>query len=153
MREIEITLPGERKIKRMASITFNEQVEVKRVESSSNLVRDKKELWFQQDEMKEIRDTSKRLVELLDKSIVDPKLVDIRGLEEHRKEERQKSKERIYYGWDAVLDTQDDQRHSGEYCEEEIASMLRSVSRDSLHQAQRKAKKDAKDVSSYVSAC
>jgi hypothetical protein len=148
---MEITLPSRETVKKENFIKFNELVEVKRVPSSTDLGTAKKDLWFQKDEMNQIRNESKRLVDLLDESVVDPKHVDIRGLEEHRKAERKKSKERIYGGWDAVLDAQDDQRYTGNYNMEEIASLSRKVSMNSLLEAQRKAQKDAKDVARYIS--
>lgn len=148
---MEITLPSRETVKKENFIKFNELVEVKRVPSSTDLGTAKKDLWFQKDEMNQIRNESKRLVDLLDESVVDPKHVDIRGLEEHRKAERKKSKERIYGGWDAVLDAQDDQRYTGNYNMEEIASLSRKVSMNSLLEAQRKAQKDAKDVVRYIS--
>ena len=45
--------------------------------------------------------------------------------------------------WDAVLDAQDFQRHTGDYNDEQIASLVRNLSRESLAEAQSRAQRDA----------
>jgi hypothetical protein len=41
------------------------------------------------------------------------------------------------------MDAQDFQRHTGDYNEEQIASLVRNLSRDSLVEAQSRAQRDA----------
>ena len=144
IREISVTGPDGRPIKRNASITFKETVEIKRVPSISSLASNPSELWFQDHEEREIRKTAKALVKIVDESDVDPSLLDLHGLEGHTRIQKKISQARKYDAWDAVLEAQDIVRHSGsKYNDEDIASMVRSVSAQSLLEAQARARQYA----------
>mmetsp|Transcript_32765 Transcript_32765/g.54909 ORF Transcript_32765/g.54909 Transcript_32765/m.54909 type:complete len:324 (-) Transcript_32765:257-1228(-) len=144
MREISATLPDGTPIKRNASITFKETVEIKRVPSASSLASNPSELWFQDHEEREIRKTAKALVKIVDDSDVDPSLLDLHGLEGHTRIQKKISQARKYDAWDAVMDAQDIVRHQGgAYNDEEIAAMVRSVSVQSLQEAQARARQYA----------
>jgi hypothetical protein len=140
-REISATGPGGRPIKRNVSITFNETVEIKRVPSASSLANNPQELWFQHHEEQEIRKTAKALVKIVDESDVDPSLLDLHGLESHTRFNKKIAQARKYDTWDAVLDAQDVVRVKGvEYNDEVIAAMVRTVSAQSLQDAQARAR-------------
>lgn len=140
-REISATGPDGRPIKRNVSITFKETVEIKRVPSASSLASNPQELWFQDHEEREIRKTAKALVKIVDESDVDPSLLDLHGLESHTRINKKISQARKYDAWDAVLDAQDIIRNQGgKYNDEEIASMIRTVSAQSLQEAQARAR-------------
>lgn len=140
-REISAVGVNGAQIKRNVSITFKETVEIKRVPSASSLATNPQELWFQDHEEKEIRKTAKALVKIVDESDVDPSLLDLHGLEGHTRVNKRISQARKYDCWDAVLDAQDIVRHKGgEYNDEEIASMIRTVSAQSLSDAQARAR-------------
>ena len=140
-REMSATGVNGAQIKRNVSITFKETVEIKRVPSASSLASNPQELWFQDHEEKEIRKTAKALVKIVDESDVDPSLLDLHGLEGHTRMNKKISQARKYDCWDAVLDAQDIVRHQGgEYNDEEIASMVRTVSAQSLSDAQARAR-------------
>jgi hypothetical protein len=141
IREIEVTLPDGRPLKRNTSITFKETVEIKRVPSASSLASNPSELWFQDHEEREIRKTAKALVKIVDESDVDPSLLDLHGLEGHTRVQKKISQARKYDAWDAVMDAQDIIRHrGGEYNDEDIAAMIRNVSIQSLQEAQARAR-------------
>ncbi|KAG7353528.1 hypothetical protein IV203_002883 [Nitzschia inconspicua] len=140
-REISATGPDGRPIKRNVSITFKETVEIKRVPSASSLAGNRQDLWFQDHEEREIRKTAKALVKIVDESDVDPSLLDLHGLESHTRINKKISQARKYDAWDAVMDAQDIIRNQGgEYNDEEIASMVRAVSAQSLQDAQARAR-------------
>lgn len=140
-REMTATGPDGRSIKRNVSITFKETVEIKRVPSVSSLASNPQELWFQDHEEREIRKTAKALVKIVDESDVDPSLLDLHGLEGHTRINKKISQARKYNAWDAVLDAQDVIRTRGsEYNDEDIAAMLRTVSAQSLSDAQARAR-------------
>jgi hypothetical protein len=144
IREISVTGPDGRPIKRNASITFKETVEIKRVPSVSSLAGNPSELWFQDHEEREIRKTAKALVKIVDESDVDPSLLDLHGLEGHTRIQKKISQARKYDAWDAVLEAQDIVRHSGaKYNDENIAAMVRSVSAQSSLDAQARARQYA----------
>jgi hypothetical protein len=140
-REISATGVNGCQIRRNVSIKFKETVEIKRVPSASSLASNPQELWFQDHEEKEIRKTAKALVKIVDESDVDPSLLDLHGLEGHTRINKRISQARKYDCWDAVLDAQDIIRHQGGvYNDEEIASMVRTVSAQSLSEAQARAR-------------
>lgn len=96
IHEIDVVLPGSRSIRRNTSITFRDTVMVKRVPSSSSLVENPCDLWVQPDEQRQIRQSAKALVQVVDESDVDPGLIDIRGLEGHTRYVRKRVQVCVY---------------------------------------------------------
>lgn len=151
IREVEICLPNYKTIKRNTSINFKEQVKVRKIPSSSSLVDDKKELWFQDDEMKTIRQKAKSMASMAEINGASDEAYaktgeSIRGLERYLDDGRRtKTRRNKFQVWDAVLDEQEQQimDGGGEYDAERIARVCRSISMDSLHEAQRRAQQDA----------
>jgi hypothetical protein len=149
LRETEITLSTGETIKRNVSITFNEKVRAKSIPSANDFTdADKKEMWFQDDEMRVIRRSNKDLVAMVEDTPPEKtdSMEELRGLERLLPGNRTTIKNRKMNTWDSVLDTQDSQRWTGKYDDEQIATMVRAMSNASMREAQRRAQHDATAV-------
>ena len=146
----EIELSNGRVLKRNTSVTFNERVRCKGVESASSLAEDPKDLWFQDDEMASIRRNAKSAVKEIEKGYAQPDTdaFCLRGLERHLPGAKEESRMRMEDTWDAVLGAQEVfLEHQGEYCDnDKIEILVRNISRQSLKEAQERAKLDATDA-------
>ena len=146
----EIELSNGRVLKRNTSVTFNERVRCKGVESASSLAEDPKDLWFQDDEMASIRRNAKSAVKEIQKGYGQPDsdAFCLRGLERHLPGAKEESRMRMEDTWDAVLGAQEVfLEHQGEYCDnDKIESLVRNISRQSLMEAQERAQLDATDA-------
>lgn len=158
VREVEICLPNDKTISRNTSINFNESVKVRKIPSSSSLAQHKKDLWFQDDEMKLMRQKAKSMASMAevnganDDSFVKHTGDSLRGLERyvdtrgHSRTRRNK-----FQVWDAILDEQEDMRYRGkDYDDERLADLCRSVSMDSMRAAQLRAQEDASVVQRLI---
>jgi hypothetical protein len=151
LRETEFTLLTGKTITRNVSITFNAEVRARKIPSCTNLAEeDKQELWYQPDEMKSMRSKSKDLIDAAAGQLSDqerqPTSEDLRGLERHMPENLSTRKNRKIKIWDAVLDTQESQRCTGKFDGEQIATMIRAMSNESLREARHRAQEDATAV-------
>ena len=146
----EIELSNGRVLKRNTSVTFNERVRCKGVQSASSLAEDPKDLWFQDDEMANIRRSAKSAVKEMEKGFSQPEsdAFCLRGLERHLPGAKQESRMRMEDTWDAVLGAQEVYlEHAGEICDnDKIESLVRNISRQSLKEAQERAQLDATDA-------
>ena len=151
IREVEVYLPNYKTIKRNTSINFKENVRVKKIPSSSSLVNDKQELWYQDHEFKTIREKAKSMASMAEingasaEVFVNKTGDSVRGLERYLDSKgRTKNRQNKLHVWDAVLDEQEAQNNCGEdYDDERIAAACRSYSMNSLMEAQRRAQQDA----------
>ena len=150
---VEIQLPGRREsIKRRISITFNEDVNVRKIQPVSKVKgANKEELWFQDQEYSIIKKKTKALIEKVDENgIVNGKKYCTRGLEKYMQDpvERVQGK---YDAWDSVLEEQELQRKTNNYHEsdENIARLYKYTSTMSIIQATQRATYDAEEVASF----
>jgi hypothetical protein len=151
----EIELSNGRVLKRDTSVTFNERVRCKGVQTASALAADPKDLWFQDDEMSALRRNLKKIIKQAavetEQGMEKQEESDafcLRGLERHLPGAKEESRMRMEDTWDAVLGAQDVYlEHTGEYCDnEKIESLVRSISRQSLKEAQDRAQRDAMEA-------
>jgi len=147
LTEVEVCLPSGKTIKRNNSVSFRGRVRVRKIPSSSSLADDPKELWYQGDEIEKIKRKTMTLIAVAKNPDIRKKL-NYRGLEQYMPESRAKMKCRKNEAWDVVLETQDYQRGSGYFDEDQIAMIVRTLSQQSLVEAQQRAAIDA----AYVAA-
>jgi hypothetical protein len=146
----EIELSNGRVLKRNTSVTFNERVRCKGVESAASLADDPKDLWFQDDEMKKFKRNVKKAVQAVELGIApaESDTFSLRGIEKHISDVREVSRLRMEDTWDVVLGAQEVYlEHTGDYCDDEkLESLVRNISKQSLMEAQERAKSDAQEA-------
>jgi len=109
----------------------------------------KTELWFQDNEYKNIRKKTQALLEKVDSNgIVDGKKYCTRGLEKYM-ECPQKRASKKYEGWDSVLTEQQLQRELNIFDDESIGRTYKHTSTISVVEATNRATSDAKEVASF----
>jgi hypothetical protein len=148
---MEVKLPGRRdSIKRRRSITFNEDVHVRKIAPAKDLTSKPKELWFQDNEYSTIKKKTRALLESVDKKtgLVNGKKYCIRGLERYMEPSHVRDAKK-YSAWDSVLLEQEVQREEGTFCDESIGNMYKATTRRSVIDAQRQANKDADEVAAF----
>lgn len=149
-RIIKVQLPGRKgPVKRRCSITFSEEVNVRKVVPAKTLTQEPEQLWFQDNEYVNIK---KKTIALLQKvgsdGVVDGRKYCTRGLERYMvsKEER----EGLKYGTlDAVLFEQRLQRKKGTFDDESVARKYTHTTVRSIAEAARRANLDAEEVASF----
>merc|ERR1712238_625137 len=148
---LEIRVPGRREsIKRRTSITFNEDVNVRKIQAISKVKGAvKEELWFQDVEYSQIKKKTKALIEKVDASgQFDGKKYCTRGLEKYM-ECPQKRALKKYHGWDSVLMEQEMQRNLHIYDEESIGQFYAITAQENVTAATTRAQLDAQEVASF----
>merc|ERR1712238_400262 len=148
---LEIRLPGRREsIKRRTSITFNEDVNVRKIQAISKVKGAvKEELWFQDIEYSQIKKKTKALIEKVDASgQFDGKKYCTRGLEKYM-ECPQKRALKKYHGWDSVLMEQEMQRNLHIYDDEAISGFYQQTNQENVVEATTRAQLDAQEVASF----
>ena len=153
--EKEVRLPGNQRVKRRTSISFDEQVKVRQVEKVSDLTEEPEKLWFQDDEYSRMREKSFKLVEMVEKHGMEAfkggKVPCIRGLERYIGNARTKSSENKENCWDAVLWEQHYQREDGDKFDDEkmALSCMKNSERSKIEAAQRAAM-DQQEIEQYT---
>ena len=148
-----LRLPGNQQpVRRRRSITFNNEVTVKKVEPARSLTPDPEGLWFQDDEYDMIKE---KTVALIHRASVNGdsengRKLCTRGLEKWMTPERTEVKKR--QAWDNVLNEQYLQQQDGEYDEETLATMYKFSTTRSQVEASKRAQKDAKEIESYLAS-
>lgn len=156
LRQIEVELPGEVKIERNTSITFQNTVRMRYVSSAASLAENPKELWYQKEEFDDIKKKSIDIAMWAESMINSPKAEGkknkycVRGLEKIMPSNRKSVVSRRLGAWDAVLDEQEDQRNKRFFCEERLAEMYKSVSVQSQMEACLRAEEDASIIKRYL---
>ncbi|KAL3911509.1 MAG: hypothetical protein SGILL_007252 [Bacillariaceae sp.] len=147
-----LRLPGNQEpVRRRRSITFNQEVKVKRVDPVRSLTKNPESLWFQDEEYDMIKE---KTVALIHRASIDGDLSDsgrklcTRGLEKWMCPERTQVKKR--QAWDNVLNEQYLQHQDGEYDEEHLAMMYKYSTARSQLEATKRAQNDAEDIKSYL---
>jgi hypothetical protein len=159
--EIEVYLPGKTKpVRRRTSISFAAEEEVKEVTPSKELTDHPEELWFQKEEIDQIRRRLRLLVDQVKHNPqstttttttgeTDTRKLCTRGLESYigeKPNERLKKQQRSV---NSVLEIQDLQRSTGFYDGDYMSLLYQHVSKDSVAEATRIAKEDAEVIEKY----
>merc|ERR1712194_632389 len=148
---LEIRVPGQREsIKRRTSITFNEDVNVRKIQAISKVKGAvKEELWFQDIEYSQIKKKTRALIDKVDASgTFDGKKYCTRGLEKYM-ECPQKRAMKKYHGWDSVLMEQEMQRNLQIYDETAISGFYQQTNQEHVLEATTRAQFDAQEVASF----
>jgi hypothetical protein len=152
---IEVLLPGRPKhdtIRRRRSITFDNDVDVQKIEPIKSLAgKDgSKSLWFQENEYETIKIKTLALLDRVDHTsgIIDGKKYCTRGLEKFMTPEASEVKK--HQAWDAVLNEQFLQRKDGENDEETLANIYRYSTKRSQSEASKRANQDAVAAEAYL---
>ena len=163
--KVEVRLPGDRKVKRRTSITFNEQVQVRPVQPVTQIGQpgeevQREQLWFQDEEYDQMKNKMARLVNQVEKHGMDgfynqrsggKKIPCIRGLERMIGDNKYASWERKQQGWDAVLWEQHYQREGQEeFNENAMAAPYMESSEESRRKAIEQAARDEEDIRQYT---
>ena len=166
----EVMLPGRRIVRRRSSIKFDEQVQVKKVIPTKDLVDDddfeaanidvqrspNSKLWYQDDEYDRIRERSLLLVEYVENAgenaaIDDGRVPCIRGLEGYIGENEMIKQERKDDAMDTVLFEQYQQRQEGIYYDDDSMSrQYRYSCHESTLDAIQRAKNDEIAIEAYL---
>ena len=153
--ELEITLPpvkkgeGRRHVIRRTSLSFQDEAEVTTIEPAHELS-SKKDLWFQDNEIKKIHKQVNAIVHQTDNGYVrqSGKKYCVRGLERLMRPEMTSMTRGV--AWDAVLTEQYLQLQEGVYKEEHVANLYKFSTIHSQKDAVTRALEDAKEVAKYL---
>mmetsp|Transcript_58478 Transcript_58478/g.63132 ORF Transcript_58478/g.63132 Transcript_58478/m.63132 type:complete len:384 (-) Transcript_58478:115-1266(-) len=151
---LEIRVPGRREsIQRRTSITFNEDVNVQKIQAISKVKGAvKQELWFQDIEYTHIKQKIRAVLEKVDAAssgqYYDRNKYCTRGLEKYM-ECPQKRASKKYQGWDSVLMEQEMQRHLHIYDDEAIGQFYAQTAQENVVEATNRAQLDAEEVAAY----
>jgi len=151
---IEVLLPGRRDpVKRRRSITFDNDVNVQKIEPVQFMAKDgPKELWFQENEYETIKIKTLALLDRVgdhnSSGVVNGKKYCTRGLEKFMTPEATEVKK--HQAWDSVLNEQFLQRKDGEYDEETLANIYKYSTKRSQSEASKRANQDAAAAEAYL---
>jgi hypothetical protein len=155
---VEVLLPVGRPkhdpVKRRRSITFDNDVDVQKIEPikflGGNGKDGSKSLWFQENEYETIKMKTLALLDRVDhdSGIIDGKKYCTRGLEKFMTPEASEVKK--HQAWDAVLNEQFLQRKDGENDEETLANIYRYSTKRSQSEASKRANQDAVAAEAYL---
>jgi hypothetical protein len=147
--EIEVKLPGRRNsVRRRTSISFSGEIEVREVERVSSLTDNPNALWFQQDELENIKTKLRTIIATLgERGDGNPRKLCTRGLERHILGKLTKTK--INAAWDAVVIEQYIQQNEGSFDDESISNRYKVFARGSQEKAAERAKKDEAAIAKY----
>lgn len=152
-RIIEVQLPGRRgSIARRSSITFNEDVNVRKITPAKTLTKEgtPDSLWFQENEYSKIQKKCRALLQKVDANgVVDGKKYCTRGLERYMTTSAQEREGMKYGAWDSVLIEQRLQRREGTFDDESVARLYKYTSVKSVMEATLRANLDAAEVASF----
>ncbi|KAG7373483.1 hypothetical protein IV203_034207 [Nitzschia inconspicua] len=157
---IEVQLPGQiGPIRRRRSITFEEKVNVQKVEPAISLAEDPSALWLQDREydfisakiltlMQHVHESDSVAVDSDGTLLINGKSVESRGLEQHLTPElTELNKARAR---DCVMHEQFMQRQVGDYDEDTLANIYKFSTIRSQRQATQRATQDAKEAEEYL---
>jgi len=148
---LEIRVPGRREsIKRRTSITFDEDINVQKIQALSKVKGAvKQELWFQDIEYTQIKKKIREIIEKVDSTgTFDGKKYCTRGLEKYM-ECPQKRALKKYQGWDSVLMAQEMQRNLQIYDDESLGQFYAKTAHGNVVEATNRAHLDAEEVASF----
>jgi len=148
---LEIRVPGRREsIKRRRSITFNDDVNVLKIQAISKVEgADKNELWFQTNEYIQIKKKTRDLLRKVDSNgAFNGKKYCTRGLERYMQDPKIRASKQ-FMGWDSVFMEQEMQRSLQIYDDESIGRFYKQTSCVDVVEATNRANLDAKEVASF----
>jgi hypothetical protein len=144
--EMAVTLPGKKKpVRRRTSIAFAEEAEVRVVKPIATLTDEPETLWFQEEELCNIKDRLRAVVHTVENGELNSKVC-IRGLEGHI---GGSTRIKVRAAWDAVKGEQTMQKIEGKFNEGGISSMYKLFTKESANQAAERAQQDAADIDKY----
>jgi hypothetical protein len=145
--EVELTLPGRKDpVRRRTSISFSEEPEVKEIERVSTLTHDSKSLWFQKDELLNIKTKLRTIIDTVERGDENATKLCTRGLECHI---GQSTKTKVNAAWDAVVIEQYMQHNQGNFDDEIISKKYKIFAKGSLEEATERAKEDEAAIAKY----
>ena len=154
----QIRMPNTGKIiKRKTCVSWDEKVRVRNVPPVSSLTDTPEQLWFQDDEFREIKETCFLIIDVMESATEAIIMNDdsyafltnkicIRGLERHMSHKAEVTQARRYAAWDAVLDEQENQMLSNTFNENAMANAYKLRTMESRMEAIRMAQQDRKDI-------
>jgi len=148
---LEIRVPGRREsIKRRRSITFNDDVNVLKIQAISKVEgADKNELWFQNNEYIQIKKKTRDLLRKVDSNgAFNGKKYCTRGLERYMEDPKIRASKQ-FMGWDSVFMEQEMQRSLQIYDDESIGRFYKQTSCVDVVEATNRANLDAQEVASF----
>lgn len=154
--EIEISLPpskkgeGRQMVKRRTSLTFNDETTVRPIEPAKNLANSPQDLWFQEDEMQQIRKKVSALIHKTEDGYTphNGKRYCMRGLE--RMLEPEVVAVKRSQAWDTVFKEQYLQKCEGVFEEDHLANLYTFSTLRSKKDAEARASEDAREVENYL---
>jgi hypothetical protein len=150
-RDVILPITGER-VRRRSSITFDEIVVMQPVVPVSELTKNPKALWFQDEDVMNRREKARNLVQAVESGVAADLGMKpcMRGLEGFMGNHLLYKTALRHDGWDSVLGEQDNQIQTRTFDEEAVASVYHRASVIGHHMAAERAQQDAKDVESYL---
>ena len=148
--EMELKLPGRRDpVRRRTSISFSNEDEVKEVDHVSSLTDESKALWFQKDELQNIKAKLRKIIGSVKRCDEknDRKKLCTRGLESYIARRSTKAKRNA--AWDAVVIEQCMQQKKGSFDDETISMKYKIFARGSQEMAAERAKEDEAVIAKY----
>ena len=149
---VEVTLPNTgQKVKRRASISFDDLVRVMKVEAVPDMIDSPDEYFVSPREIARKKASAIQLMHAVEKgAIPDGKKPCLRGLESLSASYKMEKTALQYNGREAVLEEQELQRSTSSFSDLDIADAYRRASRRSQRMAAERAQRDEKDVESYL---
>jgi hypothetical protein len=140
---------GRTRTRRRASIKFADYDAVHEVEPVKNLAAQKADLWYDPQEIREINEHNRYMVDVAKSGEIKDRKLCIRGLESFLvpSKERRAQQKKI---WDSVMMIQDHQRHHGIVDDEIMSKVCRKFTRDDSEIAATRANEDARDTIKYL---
>lgn len=141
----EVFLPQQKlPVQRRRTITFDNRVNVQKVEPARLLAADPQSLWFQEIEYESMKMKTLAILDRVDHSsgVIDGKKYCTRGLEKFMAPDAIEIKK--HQAWDCVLSEQFLQRNDGEFDEETLANIYRHSTKRSQNEASKRGSLDAK---------
>jgi hypothetical protein len=145
--EIEVKLPGRRDpVIRRTSLSFSKENEVREIERVSSLTDDSRALWFQKDELHNIKTMLRTIIGYMERGDEIARKLCTRGLECHI---GRSTKMKINAAWDAVVLEQFIQQNKGSFDGETISMTYKFFARGSQEKAAERAKEDEAAIEIY----
>mmetsp|Transcript_35084 Transcript_35084/g.39185 ORF Transcript_35084/g.39185 Transcript_35084/m.39185 type:complete len:372 (+) Transcript_35084:66-1181(+) len=137
-------------IKRRTSVTFNEDINVRKIQAMSNVKGVvKQELWFQDVELLQMKKKTRALIEKVDASgHCNGKKYCTRGLEKYMACPHQRATKRCQ-GWEAVFLEQERQRQLQIYDDASIRRFYKQTANINVMEATNRAHLNAEEVASF----
>jgi len=135
--------------KRRGSITFADYDAIQEVEPVKNLTSSHNDLWYKPEEIREINQHNRYMVDVAKSGEVKDRKLCIRGLESFLVPSRER-KARQNKIWDLIMMIQDHQWENGVVDEEVMSRVLSQLSRDDTEMAATRAVQDATDTIKYL---